>query len=128
MRSIIRCVLFTVLTFSAAIPSAANYLCSVQYLPGSSSLGSYGGMLVTINSVPNCGGTNVKNGNLCSSGATNSACSNPASSRFTSADQTATYFSTLVQAVEEDDLVGYATSACIGGGSGCLLLIQFIAD
>lgn len=119
---------FVSMSLATTVASAAIYICSVSYEPGSGTLGDKGNIYSSFHTDPDCTGSFVVDGYFCSSGATSSLCSTYSQYRFTDPGQTAAFFATLVRASRENHSVTVSAAGCIGGGSGCLSYMNFLAD
>lgn len=114
------------------LPSLASadygYPCYFRYLPSySGTLGSDGYILVSFYSQPACSGSFVASKYICSTGATSNSC--PSSSVFYNNGTGLGNLAILLQnAVLEGQKTYYSTTACNGGGSGCLGYINFYGN
>lgn len=124
-------ILFAILVFTcmslAATAVSASYICNLQYEAGNSSYGNYGNIQFDIGQTTECSAFPFPliSGRFCSTGATNSSCATSSIYRFTSADQTATFFAVMLEALERDTPLTLVTASCIGGGGGCAARLQF---
>jgi hypothetical protein len=107
--------------FSGA--ASADYICSTNWKHyGGSSSGSGGFIQMSVYSGPGCTGSFVGTKYLCSTGATNVGC---AASFLRTELQIMTEAPMLRAAADTDQRVGFTTSTCVGGGSGCPVSIVY---
>jgi len=103
----------------------ADYVCAATFVPGSSTAGSYGYILVQLTTGQNCTGSNSGAYNLCSANATIGTCSGSALYRYQTADQIATMAKLMSEAVVHNYYVSVTTGTCNGGGGTCAQYVTF---
>jgi len=112
---------------TAGEAKAATYVCGVRYYPAADTYGSEGHVQVSLNTGANCGGSFVGTFNFCTTGATASGCNNSTNFRYERHGILAMW-GNLQRAAAADQQVIYSTQgSCNGGGTGCIIWIDFQA-
>jgi len=115
---------FASVWLTAALASAATYLCNADYIPGSGSPGTLGNVGITAYTGPHCTGSFIANYTLCSSGATNALCVNNSLYWATSVQA----LTAIATAMREAALFAYpvtlVTQTCLGAGTNCVALVN----
>lgn len=105
----------------------ADYVCSVRYFPGSTSLGSEGYTYLFTTSAPDCAGT-VDITYFCTTGASSTACPASATYRYERHGILA-LFQALQRASTADQYVIPVVVACNGtGGTTCGAYVSFTSE
>ena len=114
----------TIATNSMA--AETGYLCSVNFVPGSTSGGSFGYVAMTVYAAANCQGTPGNTYWICSSNASNVKCTSSLAYRATSQAEIATIAEMASIAAADDIQVTVNTTAsCAGGGTLCATNVQY---
>jgi hypothetical protein len=98
-----------------------------MHYPGSGSVGNDGYVYVSMYSQPNCTGSFVHSGFLCSAGATHTGCAGSTGFRYNVPGLMA-HLRSMQSAAAADQRIEVTTVACVGGGSGCFGYIYYYAN
>jgi len=116
---------FLSVAFGAATASA-DYLCSVGYYPGNSTIwGTEGSIYFEVYTSANCGGSFVKSYALCSTDATSTSC---AAGRANDRQTLLANLQAMQQAAAADQKITVVTASCIGGATGCAHYLKFYSN
>jgi hypothetical protein len=110
----------------AGTASATSYVCIADYVPGSTTLGSYGYVGFSLYTGTDCSGSYVGSYYLCSSGATSSLCCNDTTYLYTSTTQLMGMAQEVINAAQWNLAISsVAVGTCNVSGSGCAIYLNF---
>jgi hypothetical protein len=114
---------------SAAESASAYYPCGVRYIPGSGAAGREGHVWFGEFTGPKCTGSMIRTWQLCSPGATSTACTRDTYLQYNRAAMLV-MFEALRAAAATGQWVGiiHETTTCVGGGTGCFGYALFDAE
>ena len=117
-------VLATVLSIPFFAHADYGYICEVQQY-NYSGFGPDGGVQLTFYSQPNCSGSYLYTGYLCTGG-TSTVCTNDSYHNNFSEAQLQSHYDAAIEAASNGDKVRfYFSSSCKSGGSSCLDVVYF---
>lgn len=115
---------FSTLALSAG-KASAEYVCQVEYIPGNTTQGAEGYVLIRLNNAKACTGSDAGSKVLCTGGATSRSCSSNTEFRYERQGLLAV-FGALQRQAADNKFLSIGNVTCLGGGgSFCAGTVTF---